>query len=211
MELLIFYLNWNFLLLAVLDSLAVSSLGLSPLSKKLRLCILLISAKVSLWAYQNCDRDKYAVQERGTDGSNGQALCTLKLMSDSAVKPIKRCSCAIEVHQLMCYCTACQQMQLVTCHSLKGSSYESASNWLITDPLLSTLEKEMATHSSVLAWRIPGMGEPGGLSSMGSHRVGHDWSDLAAAAAAVNLSANDNRTSRCSSMLASSLQLHLRS
>jgi len=46
------------------------------------------------------------------------------------------------------------------------------------------LEKEMATHSSVLAWRIPGMGEPGGLPSMGSHRVRHDWSDLAAAAAA---------------------------
>ena len=46
------------------------------------------------------------------------------------------------------------------------------------------LEKEMATHSSVLAWRIPGMGEPGGLPSMGSHRAGHDWSDLAAAAAA---------------------------
>ena len=40
----------------------------------------------------------------------------------------------------------------------------------------------MATHSSVLAWRIPGMGEPGGLPSMGSHRVGHDWRDLAAAA-----------------------------
>ena len=37
-----------------------------------------------------------------------------------------------------------------------------------------TLEKEMATHSSVLAWRIPGTGEPGGLPSMGSHRVGHD-------------------------------------
>ena len=36
------------------------------------------------------------------------------------------------------------------------------------------LEKEMATHCSVLAWRIPGMGEPGGLPSMGSHRVGHD-------------------------------------
>ena len=43
------------------------------------------------------------------------------------------------------------------------------------------LEKEMATHSSVLAWRIPGTGEPGGLPSMGSHRVGHSWSDLAAA------------------------------
>ena len=41
----------------------------------------------------------------------------------------------------------------------------------------------MATHSSVLAWRIPGTGEPGGLPSMGSHGVGHDWSDLAAAAA----------------------------
>ena len=45
------------------------------------------------------------------------------------------------------------------------------------------LEKEMATHSSVLALRIPGTGEPGELPSMGSHRVGHDWSDLAAAAA----------------------------
>ena len=44
------------------------------------------------------------------------------------------------------------------------------------------LEKEMATHSSVLAWRVPGTGEPGGLPSMGSHRVGHDWSDIAAAA-----------------------------
>ena len=49
------------------------------------------------------------------------------------------------------------------------------------------LEKEMATHSSVLAWRIPGTGESDGLPSMGSHRVGHDWSDLAAAAAAAEL------------------------
>ena len=51
------------------------------------------------------------------------------------------------------------------------------------------LEEEMATHSSVLAWRIPGAGEPGGLTSMGSHRVGHDRSDLAAAA---SLSMNGN-------------------
>ena len=43
----------------------------------------------------------------------------------------------------------------------------------------------MATHSSVLAWRIPGAAEPSGLPSMGSHRVGHDWSDLAAAAVAA--------------------------
>ena len=46
---------------------------------------------------------------------------------------------------------------------------------------------KMATHSSVLAWRIPRTGEPGGLPSLGSHRVGHDWNDLAAAAAACCL------------------------
>ena len=46
------------------------------------------------------------------------------------------------------------------------------------------LEKEMASHSSALAWRIPGTEEPSGLPSMGSHRVGHDWRDLAVAAAA---------------------------
>ena len=45
----------------------------------------------------------------------------------------------------------------------------------------------MASHSSVLAWRIPGMAEPGGLPSVGSHRVGHDWSTLAAAAAAIHV------------------------
>ena len=49
------------------------------------------------------------------------------------------------------------------------------------------LEKEIAPHSSTLAWRIPGMAEPGRLPSMESHRVGHDWSDLAAAAAEVAL------------------------
>ena len=47
------------------------------------------------------------------------------------------------------------------------------------------LEKEMATHSSVLAWRISGMGAPGGLPSVGLHRVGHDWSNVAAAGAAT--------------------------
>ena len=46
------------------------------------------------------------------------------------------------------------------------------------------LEKEMATYSSILAWRIPGTEEPGGLLPLGSHRVRHDWSNLAAAAAA---------------------------
>ena len=47
------------------------------------------------------------------------------------------------------------------------------------------LEKEMATHSSILAWKIPGTEEPSGLLSMGSRSVGHNWSDLAAAAADV--------------------------
>ena len=49
------------------------------------------------------------------------------------------------------------------------------------------LEKEMAAHSSVLAWRIPGTEEPSGLPSRGPHRVGHDWSNLAAAAAVSSL------------------------
>ena len=52
---------------------------------------------------------------------------------------------------------------------------------------LSCIVKEMAAHSTVLAWRIPGMGEPGGLLSMGSHRVGHDGSDLAAAGRQISL------------------------
>ena len=61
------------------------------------------------------------------------------------------------------------------------------SNFTFTFPF-HELEKEMATHSSTLAWRIPGTEEPGRLPSMGSHRVGHDWSDLAAAAAPLTRS-----------------------
>ena len=60
------------------------------------------------------------------------------------------------------------------------------------------LKKEMATHSSVLAWRIPGMAEPGGLLSIGLHSVGHDWSDLAAAVV-KNLPANAGATGEASS------------
>ena len=54
------------------------------------------------------------------------------------------------------------------------------------------LEKEMATHSSVLSWWIPGTGKPCRRPSMGSHRVGHDWSDLAAATAAEGYSISEN-------------------
>ena len=63
-----------------------------------------------------------------------------------------------------------------------AKSRAQLSDFTLTFPF-HALEKEMATHSSVLAWRIPGTGEPGGLPSMGPHRVGHDWSDFAAAAA----------------------------
>ena len=60
----------------------------------------------------------------------------------------------------------------------------TACGYLIAQPFVmehvDASEKEMATHSSVLAWRIPGTGEPGRRPSMGSCRVGHDWSDLAA-------------------------------
>ena len=66
----------------------------------------------------------------------------------------------------------------------KKKGHEKILEEIIVENFLK-MEKEMATHSSVPAWRIPGMGEPGGLPSMESHRVGHDWSDLAAAAAAV--------------------------
>ena len=62
--------------------------------------------------------------------------------------------------------------------------------WLSNFPFtfhFHALEKEMATRSSVLAWRIPGTGEPGGLPSIGSHRVRHDWSDLAVAMESISL------------------------
>ena len=74
--------------------------------------------------------------------------------------------------------------------SLVGCSPWGRKEWDTTERLhfhfhFHTVKKEMGTHPSILAWRIPGTGEPDGLLSMGSHRVGHDWSDLAAAAAAI--------------------------
>ena len=72
------------------------------------------------------------------------------------------------------------QRSLVGCRHGVAKSLTRLSDFTVTFHF-HALEKEMETHSSVLAWRIPGMGEPGGLPSMGSHRVRHDWSDLAAA------------------------------
>ena len=63
--------------------------------------------------------------------------------------------------------------------------------WLFMTPWTAVCQVSLSlTISSVLAWRIPGMGEPGGLPSMGSHRVGHDWSDLAAAAPSPGICPN---------------------
>ena len=76
---------------------------------------------------------------------------------------------------------------------LQAMGVTKSRTWLSDFPFpfhFHALEKEMATHSNVLAWRIPGTEEPGGLQSMGSHRVGHDWCDLAAAAAAVLYGSN---------------------
>ena len=61
---------------------------------------------------------------------------------------------------------------------------ETQKTWVRSLGLEDPLKEGMATHSSVLAWRIPWTEKPGGLQSMGSHRVRHDWSALAAAAAA---------------------------
>ena len=59
-------------------------------------------------------------------------------------------------------------------HGVARVGHDSVSSLSIFTFHFHALEKEMATHSSVLAWRIPGTGEPGGLPSMGSHRAGHD-------------------------------------
>ena len=56
-------------------------------------------------------------------------------------------------------------------------------SWKLQNQFSLHIHLKTTTHSSVLAWRIPGMREPGGRPSMGSHRVGHNWSDLAVAAA----------------------------
>ena len=64
--------------------------------------------------------------------------------------------------------------------TISWSVFEIPGIMVPSSPFFHELEKQMATHSIVLAWRILGTGEPGGLPSMGSHRVGHNWNDLAA-------------------------------
>ena len=97
------------------------------------------------------------------------------------------CDCC---YFLFCTSVVTQCLQTFICHVFWPLCHESRGRTGELEPAVCfrvsciyTLEKEMATHSSVLAWRIPETAEPGGLPSVGSHRVGHDWSDLAAAAA----------------------------
>ena len=72
------------------------------------------------------------------------------------------------------------------------------------------MEKEMVTHSSILAWRIPGTGEPVGLPSMGLHRVGRDWRDLAAAAVnnMITICHKSEEKKSCDQMLAAKQPAH---
>ena len=77
--------------------------------------------------------------------------------------------------------------KLDTWHACKGKWEAGENIILFRIQCACTSEKAVAPHSHTLAWRIPGKGEPGGLPSMGSHRVRHNWSDLAAAAAAMHI------------------------
>ena len=79
---------------------------------------------------------------------------------------------------------SCGQGNLVGCCPWGHTELDTTE--LTSYACMRALEKEMATHSSILVWRFPGTGEPGGLPSMGSHRVGHDWRNLAAAALPCN-------------------------
>ena len=88
------------------------------------------------------------------------------------------------INDIMCHCLGSMSLQLPRSLSHYWGMWKIL-GWLSDFTFtfhFHALEKEMATHSSVLAWRIPGTGEPGGLPSMGSRRVRHDWSDLAAVA-----------------------------
>ena len=102
--------------------------------------------------------------------------------------PVCLFKCFILLSNLILMLTLwCMHLVLPLCMGLgnvlqKGKEWLLKTSWTEMAVLLGASIIEMATHSSVLAWRIPGTGEPGGLSSLGSHRVGHDWSDLAAAA-----------------------------
>ena len=101
--------------------------------------------------------------------SNVYTIASLSYISPS-IKPLhEEVSCN---HLCVIFVHVCVAGQWAAVHGVARSRTQLSD---FTFPFhFHALEKEMATHSSVLAWRIPGTGEPGGLPSMGSHRVGHD-------------------------------------
>ena len=130
---------------------------------------------------------------------NAQILIVCLLSFDKCLHqpPIKKlpspqkfpaCSIPVSPHNTPPHSPGNTISDFFLCHRLVLSAVElhiDGITHLLHVPAFIQPEKAMAPHSSVLAWRMPGTAEPGGLPSMGSHRVGQDWSDLAAAAAAA--------------------------
>ena len=88
----------------------------------------------------------------------------------------------MQIHGAFCFSETVSKVQISQAQCNKYTQqYILQSNSLINIASVEIMEKEMATYSSILAWRIPWTEEPGKLPSMGWRRVGHDWSDLAAA------------------------------
>ena len=143
--------------------------------------ILTLEFRLWLHQYKNCS----------PLASAGHWTCLQKLMHDTLYFSFLVCSVPVLFSTGLSNGTPLQYFCLE--NPMDGGAWWAAvhgvtksrtwlSDFTFTFPF-HALEKEMATHSSVLAWRLPGTGKPGGLPSMGLHRVGHDWSDLAAAAA----------------------------
>ena len=115
-----------------------------------------------------------------------EITATMRLLAASICTIFTKC----QVTWVMCSAKASPiSYAFYILHSFQSNSLVWANtgsdNGSVTGKISSTRPSDCSSlHSSVLAWRIPGTGEPGGLPSMGSHRVGHDWSNLAAAAAA---------------------------
>ena len=147
------------------------------------LCTFLPTLYFLLWAYINFEQS-YTV----SFSTCKEDIWILYIHNHSSISPLDGSIITINIYSY----TQRRQWQLIPVllpgkshgrRSLVGCSPWGHEESDMAEQLhFHALEKEMATHSSVLAWRIPGMGEPGGLPSMESHRVGDDWSDTAAAA-----------------------------
>ena len=124
------------------------------------------------------------MRESATINSSSQAVCLFLLCKSIWYTMEYYCH---EKEEILSFVTTWVDLEGITLNEISQRKANTAWSHIYMEfrkMVTMTLEKEMATHSSTLAWRIPGMEEPGRLPSLGSHRVGHDWSDLAAAVAA---------------------------